>query len=95
LLNSWRRGVSWSADVEIARRFIHRDLLTIPQGIIKVRALPEAIICKIEYPLPFTEEEKAEMLKDTPGCHFLEYRDEQEYIVDSTLLTGFEIVERC
>jgi hypothetical protein len=34
-----------------------------------------------------------EILKETQRCHFSEYGDEQEYIVGSTLLSSFEIVE--
>jgi hypothetical protein len=97
-LKGWRRGVSWTADIEVARSFLPKELSTIPNAptpvIVETFAPPEAIICRIEYPAPFTEEEKAEMLKETPGCHFMEFHDEQEYIVDAERLTGFEIVER-
>jgi hypothetical protein len=92
------RGLSWTADIEVARLFFRKELLMLPGGptpaILKTLAPPEAIICKIEYPPPFTEEERAEMLNETPGCHFVEFHDEQEYIVDSERLTGIEIVER-
>jgi hypothetical protein len=57
--------------------------------IVKTLAPPEAIICKIEYPEPFTEEEKEQF-----GGHVIEFHDEQEYIVDSERLNDVEIVER-
>jgi hypothetical protein len=82
-LEGWRRGFSWTADIEIARLFFPKELLTIPGAatpvILKTLAPPEAIICKIEYPAPFTEEDKAE----TPEVHFVEFHDEQEYIATS------------
>jgi hypothetical protein len=94
-LQGWRDGVSWTSDIKIARLFFREDFTSLPDGptpvIIKTLAPPEAIICRIEYPPPFTDAEKAE----TPGASFMEFHDEQEYIVDSSLLIDFEIIERA
>ena len=71
-LKGWREGVSWTASIDIARSFLlepdvakslhalnsfNGNPANIPV-IVKTLAPPEAIICKIEYPEPFTKKKR-------------------------------------
>lgn len=93
-VHGWNRGVSWSASIEAARLFFHKELAS--SALIKTVANPEAIICRIEYPPPFTDEEMSEFRAEygVANVSVPDFDEEQEYIVDPSLLTGFEIVER-
>ncbi|HEY2532187.1 MAG TPA: hypothetical protein VGJ20_30385, partial [Xanthobacteraceae bacterium] len=84
-LHGWRRGVSWTASIEVARKFYLPDVIP---GAVIVKT-PAAIICRIEYPEPLTAAELAEL----GDVHEIDFHAEQEFVVDAELLTRFEILE--
>jgi hypothetical protein len=86
--HGWRFGFSWTADIDEAKQWVRRrdDVL------VEARVEPAAIICKLEYPEPFSEEEKAELRREHPGAQFSEFHAEQEYVVDAAGLTHWQFL---
>jgi hypothetical protein len=84
-------GLSWTSDVAEAETFAEKYRAW-PGGsvVLETLAPPAAVISKMEYPEPFTEEERAEI----PGAHFTEFHDEREHFVDRRRLTLVKVVRR-
>ena len=54
-------GVSWTANIAVAEDFAHqRQVWDGGSVVLETLASPEAIICAVEYPEPFTQDEIAE-----------------------------------
>lgn len=91
LLERRRRayGVSWTDSLAAAEDFA-KDYQVWPGGsvVLETLASPAAIVGKMPYPKPFTEEERAQY----PGAHFLKRHEEREYIVDRRQLTRVKVI---
>jgi hypothetical protein len=88
-------GLSWTDDIAAAEDFA-KGYQVWPGGsvVLETLAPPEAIICKMPYAEPLSEEKRAEILGDHPNAHFPEYHDEREYVVDRRQLTRVKVVQR-
>jgi hypothetical protein len=87
--HGWKRGFSWTDDIEQARRWMEPEF----DGVLVMATVqPEAIICKITYPEPFSAEEKAAILRERPNCNFPDFSGEREYVVDPAGLTDYRIL---
>jgi len=88
-------GMSWSADASIAERFAReRQELDGGSVLLETRAPPAAIICAVDYPEPFTEQEIARFKREHPHAHISEYHEEREYVVDRRCLNSVAVVYR-
>jgi hypothetical protein len=85
-------GLSWTEYLAEAERFAE-ERQEWPGGsvVFETVAPPAAIICKMPYPEPFTEEERVEM---PSGVHFEDFYEEQEYVIDRRQLTQVTVVRR-
>src|SRR6516162_10477436 len=84
--NEFRRrqySLSWTDDRAAAERFA-RDYSGLLHGsvVLETVAPAAAIIAKIEYPEPWTNSEREEILREHPNTRFDEYHDEREFLVD-------------
>jgi hypothetical protein len=86
--HGWRKGFSWSASIDEARQWVSPYEGALVQALVQ----PAAIICKIEYAEPFSEQEKAEILGEHPGSHFPDFSAEQEYVVDPAGITQWQFL---
>lgn len=92
-------GLSWSEDAVIAERFA-RDQIEGGFGeglegvVLETLAPPRAIISKITYPAPLSEEGKLELTAEYGHVSFREYHDEREYLVDQRALTDVHVAKR-
>src|SRR5262249_8424327 len=80
-------GMSWSADVSVAKRFaLERREWNGGSVLLETLAPPAAIICVVAYPKPFTEQEIARIRREHPHIHITEFHEEREYVVDRRYL---------
>jgi hypothetical protein len=88
-------GLSWSEDASVAEKFAW-DRRTVAEGsvVMETTAPPEAIVAKIAYSEPLTEEEKADLCAEHPNAAFHEYHGEQEYVVDRRFLSEVRVLRR-
>lgn len=88
-------GVSWSTDVAVAERFAEeRRVMDCGSVLLETLAPPKAIICEIQYPEPFTQEEIETFKREHPEGETSEYHEEREYIVDRRYLNAVKVVRR-
>lgn len=91
-------GLSWSADVEAAERFaLSYRVMDGGSVLLETRAAPKAIICKITYPKPFTQNEIKKARREHPCLEIdepVEFHGEQEYVVDRRYLKVVKVVRR-
>jgi hypothetical protein len=90
-----RYSLSWTDDRATAERFA-RGYSQVPHGgvILETIAPPTAIIAQMEYPEPWTNAEREEILREHPNVTFNEYHDEREFLVDRRGLGTVTVVQR-
>ena len=96
--NEFRRrqySLSWTDDRATAERFA-RDYSGLLHGsvVLETVAPAAAIIAKIEYPEPWTNSEREEILREHPNTRFDEYHDEREFLVDRRELGTVTIAQQ-
>ena len=86
-------SLSWTHDRTVAEQFA-RDYSELPDGsvILETIAPPAAIITQIQYPEPYTEAEREEMLRES--ISFDEYHHEREFLVDRRELGTVTIAQQ-
>jgi len=88
-------GLCWTAKFAVAEIFA-RDKQTNNRGSVLLETLapPEAIICAVAYPEPFTQDEIARLRGDYPNVEIIEFHGEGEYVVDRRHLNAVTVVRR-
>ena len=85
-------GLSWTPEIAVAERFAReRQVFDGGSVVLETLAPPDAIICAVEYPRPFTQEEIEKLGVDV---QITEYHEEREYVVDRRRLNGVTVVRR-
>ena len=88
-------SLSWTDDRAAAERFA-RDYSGMLHGsvILETIAPPAAIIAQMEYPQPWTDAEREEILREAPNATFDEYHHEREFLVDRRRLETVTVAQR-
>jgi hypothetical protein len=103
----WQYGLSWTASRSVARDFArnYRDIRKSLRSrgvddpgldgvVVKTMAPPAAIVCRMKYPPPVTNAERAELAFEHPNAEIVERHHEREYLVDRRALKTVTVVER-
>ena len=88
-------GVAWTTDIAVAENFARqRQEWDGGSVVLETLAPSEAIICAIDYPEPFTQEEIARLKRECPTAQITEFHEEREYVVDRRHLNAVTVVRR-
>ncbi len=88
-------GLSWSADAAVAERFaLERRQWPGGSVLLETLAPPEAIICQVNYPPSYTQDEIEDLRRECPDGIIVDYHQEMEYVVDRRHLNGVHVVRR-
>jgi len=88
-------GLSWTANVAVAEKFAReRQVWRGGSVLLETLAPPEAIICAVDYPEPFTQDEIERLRSEYPNIQITDFYEEREYVVDRRHLNDITVVRR-
>jgi len=87
-------GVCWTADIGVAEDLARARQYDEGSVVLETLAPPEAIICAVEYPESFSQDEIARHKSECPNIQITEFHEEREHVVDRRHLNAVTVVRR-